>query len=195
MRLPGFHIRYENPSLPIPEFEIPEDFEFEDAFAEHLEHGINGTLIVGTDELRFTGVKFMDFFYSTLKLVEQLSSLPDEAPGVVLGSLPELPFAAKIYSWIFGHFVMWLPVIVFATDGAEVRVYTRIWNEDRRGPRLIILPDWGHDDPVIVPLLAVLEELRGFVVRYLDDLVEAMPFIAGDEKYQEYRRRLAMVAA
>jgi len=53
------------------------------------------------------------------------------------------------------------------------------------------LPHWGHEDPVIVPRLAVLEELRGFVARYLDDLVEAMPFIADDDKYREYRRRMA----
>ncbi len=187
----GFHIHYESPSLPLPEPDIPEDYDFGDAFADHVDCGACATLIIGADELRMTGGKFMDLFDSSVLMAEALRSLPAEEPGGFRDASLNLPSEMKVYSWLFSHFVMWLPVIVFATDGAEVRVYTRIRNEDRRGPRLIILPHWGHEDPVIVPRLAVLEELRGFVARYLDDLVEAMPFIADDDKYREYRRRMA----
>ncbi len=136
----GFHIHYESPSLPLPEPDIPEDYDFGDAFADHVDCGACATLIIGADELRMTGGKFMDLFDSSVLMAEALRSLPAEEPGGFRDASLNLPSEMKVYSWLFSHFVMWLPVIVFATDGAEVRVYT---SSPWRNPARLLAPGFS----------------------------------------------------
>lgn len=190
----SFRIRYENPRLCVPQLDIFEGHDFDTAIYDHLECGANATLAIGSYELNMTGAKFADLLTSSLRMAELLTALPVEASEDFGDSLPDIPPQMKVYAWLFPHFMLWLPVIIFATNGKDARIYTRTMSEVRDGPRFI-MKESDREAPTIVPLAAVIEELRKFVVGYLDDIVEAMPSIVNDEKYQEYRRRITAIGA
>lgn len=91
-----------------------------------------------------------------------------------------------MYSWIFNAYHPLMPVVIFMVEGECVKIYARYW--DSAG-KLISDEHWAHEEPIVRPRRAVIDELRSFALRYLDDLVEAIPSISEDQNYREYRRQ------
>jgi len=186
----NFRICYENPREPVPQPELYEGYDLESAFYDYLPSGARATIAMDGYALEMTGLKFVDLVRSCLPLVEDLTKLPADASEELRASIPDLPEDAKAYYWLFGDFILWLPVIVFAIKGSEVRIYTRTRAETEGNPWIV----WSERDraeTVLVSHAALVEELLTFLSTYLDDLVGAFPFLARDEKYQEYRSRIA----
>jgi hypothetical protein len=186
----GFKINYENPHNPVPAPETYEGYDLESAFYDYAPSGARATIAINGYELEMTELKLVSLVRASLPLAESLSTLPSDDWPQLRKCLPHLPQEVKIYHLIFPDFILWLPVIVFASDGETIRIYTRTWAEGTEG-KLIVWEERDRAEPVEVPHRAVINEIRSFLVRYLDDLTTAYPFIRADEKYEEYQERIA----
>jgi hypothetical protein len=190
----GFRIVYENPRAPVAAPEPYEGYDVESAFYDHLPSGARATIAIDGYALELTGVKLVDLVRQSLPLAEKLSTLPADSSGELRQDIPDLPPDAKAYMLMFADFMFSFPYIVFARQGAVTRIYTRTASEEQPS-RLVVLPERDRADPVVVPTQAVIDEIRSFLTRYLDDVVAAFPFIAADEKYRSYRERIAALSS
>lgn len=184
-----FRILYDNPRDPVPAPERYEGYDLESAFYDHLPSGVHAQIRIGGYGLEMTDVRFVDLVRSSLTMAEQLATLPADASGQLRTSMSELPPKVKAYYWLFGDFVTWLPVIVFATDGTKVWIYTRTRAEADGGP-LITWAERDEAQPVVVDRSAAIGELVAFLSRYVSDLLEAFPFLVDDEMFLRFGARL-----
>lgn len=184
-----FRIFYKNPKKPVPQPELFEGYNLESALDDYLPCGAEARISIGSYVLEMTGIKFLDLVHSCLPLAEQLFKLSDNESNEIRESIPGLSPEVKIYYWLFGDFILWLPIIVFATDGMTVKIYTRTISE-ADGRSLIILPERDFSGPVAASHSAVAEEILTFLTHFLNDLVDAFPFLARDDKYQTYRNKI-----
>jgi hypothetical protein len=186
----GFRIVYENPHLPVETPEPFEDYDLRAAMYGYLGAGARAIVAIDGYSLEMTRLKIVDLVRSSMALWTQLHQLPPDSADDIRAALPDLPHDTRIYVWLFPDFMLWLPVIIFATDGTTVRIYTRTHAETEDHP-LIVWPERDLAEPVLVLHAAVLEELRVFLTRYLEDLAQAIPFMRDHPEYFEWRARLA----
>lgn len=188
----GFRIVYTNPQTPVPLPERYEGYDLESAFYDYVPAGIGATVELDgyALDLRMPPRMFIGLVRQALPLAEQLSALPPDVADNERRSIPQLPPGTRVYGWLFADFMYLMPAIIFATDGESVWIFTRTVDESEGLP-LIVLPERDREEPVLVPRTAVIEEIRAFLTRYLDDLVAAFPFLREDEVYRDWRRRIA----
>ena len=75
-----------------------------------------------------------------------------------------MPADARLHSWLFGSYLLELPVLVFAIDGPVTRVFTRS-RAERDGWPLVVLDGRDRAEPMEVPTAELIAELERFLKR------------------------------
>ena len=185
-----FRIEYDGPREALPPPELYDGYDADSAFYDFIDTGVRAMVVLGPTRLELTRVLFVDFLRSILAIGESLLALPAERSEEELHELlPEVPAAAKIYSWLAADWMMWIPLVIFATDGAAVWIYSRTRSEEEGYP-LIVKEGRDRAEPVIAPRPAVAAEIHAFLTRVFDDLAATLPFITSDALYRRYRERI-----
>lgn len=191
MNYGGLHIIYENPKEPVePRTDPYEGYDAESAFYDYLPSGARATIEIDGYRLDLPGMKFVSLVRALLPLAEQLATLPPDSWEQLRPFFPDLTPETRLYHLIIPDFLVWLPVVVFTTDGTTTRIHTRTLAEGGEGLDLIVWEERDRAEPVETTNRAIIEEIRSFLTHYLDDLSAAFPFILDDEIYQEYRLRI-----
>ena len=185
----AFAINYRNAHRNVEEPDRYEGYDVVSAHYDYLPVGPCATIVVGDYTLELDDLIFVNWVRESLPLAERLiANIPDDQADL-RKFLPELPQGAKVYFWIAVDIPFHPPVLLFASLGDQVLIYTRT-SASVGGPELIC-GDADKEDPTIVPLSAVLSEIAALLTRYLDDLVAAFPLIEADDVYQQHRSRIA----
>ena len=185
-----FQILYECAKLPVPEQERYESWDVESAFYDYLPAGARATLKIGAYKLELDRLMFVDWVRSSLPLAERIAGLLEDPKETLRQYFPDARPAVKLFSWTAADAMIHLPIIVFAVDGDRVSIYTRTLSEVP-GPELIVKENRDLKDPVVASRGEIIKEIASTLTRYLDDLAAAFPFLDADEKYREYRARVA----
>ncbi len=188
-----FQIIYENPRRPVPQPEMYEDYDLHSAVYDYMPAGAHATICINGYELDLTGLRLITLVLDGLPLVEEIATLPPDSAESLRPFLPVLPPEARIYSWMLADYMIQAPILIFAVEPEVTRIYTRTV-ADVPGLELTLLSGRDLELPVVVQRRGVIEEFHAFFTRYLDDLSTAFPFLHEDEKYKEYRRRIAAFA-
>jgi hypothetical protein len=183
-----FQILYECPRFPVPEKERYETWDVESAFYDYLPAAARATLKIGAYTLELDRLMFVDWVRHSLPLAERIAGLLPDPNEALRSYFPDAPPSAKLFSWTAADAMIHLPVIVFAVDGDRVSIYTRTHSESSA---LIVMENRDLKDPVVAPRGVIVKEIVSTLTRYLDDLAAAFPFLDADEKYREYRDRIA----
>jgi hypothetical protein len=186
-----FRLVYHAPKQPVS-VEPYEDYNAKSALLDLIQSGASTTVVVGATELPMARGNFFDCVRSMLRIGESLVTLSEEGDDEDRDVLAELPTNARVYAWLVADYIMWLPVLFFASDGERVWIYTRTRSEDEGNP--LIVGDRDREEPVIEPRDSVVAEIRFFLNRVFDDLIAAFPFLGTDELYVRYRQRIAALA-
>jgi hypothetical protein len=81
--------------------------------------------------------------------------------------LPGIALAARLHAWMFPCFMVWMPVLVFATDGPLTAIYTRTLSE-QPGMPLVVLDGRDQKEPAVVATADVVREARDFLAMIQD---------------------------
>jgi hypothetical protein len=81
--------------------------------------------------------------------------------------LPGVAPAALLHAWMFPCFMVWMPVLVFATEGPLTAIYTRTLSE-RHGMPLVVRDGRDRDEPTIVATADVIREAQDFLAMIRD---------------------------
>lgn len=185
----GFRIHYQNPRHSVPAADVYEGYDLVSAFYDYLPAAACATIEVGDYVLDMSGLILINWVRECLPLAEQIRSDGADRSDYLRQFLPDLPSGAKAWFWIVADIPISAPILVFAVVGDRVLVYTRT-DANVSGPRLI-LSDADKEAPTSVLRDAFLAEIRGFLTKYLDDVVAAFRFLETDELYLQYRERIA----
>lgn len=137
------------------------------------------------------------------EIANKLLVLPSDGDDLewIRESTPGLPPGAKAYCAVFADFQPAI-VLAFATDGRDVWIYRGQPRQDdiaKDGlsfPRFAVSSNGTDDDaPIKVSRQHVLDEVRAFLTRYLDDAIVSFPFLRGEPKYEHWRSRLGDMQA
>jgi hypothetical protein len=190
MDKPGFRILYENDKRAVTEPVRYEDYDIVPAMYDYQPAGPRATIRMDGYALELTDLRFINWARESLPLAERIAGLLDSGSSPELRRFfPDLPTEAKIYHWIVADAMMRAPVLVFAATEADVWIYSRT-ADDVTGLELI-LSEWNVREPVVTPRRQVIQEIRDFLERYLDDVSDAFPFLRTAEEYPRYRSRIA----
>jgi hypothetical protein len=185
----SFVIRYQNARRPVETPERYEGYDLVSAHYDYLPAGPSGTIVIGDYTVDLDGLIFVNWVRQSLPLAERIITDAPDDQADLRRFLPGLPREAKVHFWIAVDIPFHPPVLLFAHLGDQVAIYTRS-SADVGGPELICT-EADREDPTVVPLSAVLSEIRSLLTRYLDDLAAAFPFIEEDNVYQKQRIRIA----
>jgi hypothetical protein len=179
----SFRIVFENPS---PRTEPPSErfdgYDLNAALYDYVHEGVRVGLVL--DDVPWATLEGYLAAYvvrELFKIADRLLSLPtseDEA-AFFRAHTSSLPEGWRVYQLVIADWDP-MPLLAFATDGAGARIYQR--NGDEGGG--------AGPSPLETSRQHVLDEIRGFLPRYLDDLIASFPFLSDDAIYIYWRERL-----
>jgi hypothetical protein len=185
-----FRIAYSSPTAHVPRPTRYEGYDLESAMHDFLPAGPSARIEADGYGLELQGEAFVELVEGALEVAERLAAdVPPPSQDGFRFALPGLPADAHISSMSFPALGVWVPVLVFARTDDEVDVYTRTFAETAGFP-VVVRQGRDRAEPVTLPRRAVIDELAGFVRRYLDDLVAAFPFIREDAAHRDWTARL-----
>jgi hypothetical protein len=118
---------------------------------------------VGEYELRLDGHCVDELRQACTSLLDALAHGETAVTDAeIRPQLPGVPAAARLQAWMFPCFLVWMPVLVFATEGARTAIYTRTVSEEPGMP-LVVLPERDLQQPVIVETATVVDAATSFL--------------------------------
>jgi hypothetical protein len=102
------------------------------------------------------------------------SGVPEPGDDELRAELSEIAPGATVHSWIFASYMLDLPVLVFAIDGAVTTVFTRTRAESEGRP-LVVLDGRDLADPVAVRTDQLAAEAQSFLDRVAADAARLAP--------------------
>jgi hypothetical protein len=121
------------------------------------------TVTVGEYELRLDGHCVDELREACTSLLETLANGKTAVTDAdIRPQLPGVPPAAHLQAWMFPCFLVWMPVLVFATEGARTAIYTRTVSEEPGMP-LVVLPERDLQQPVFVETATIVDAATNFL--------------------------------
>jgi hypothetical protein len=161
------------------------DPDIEDVVYQLALAGASATLEVGGYALSLGGTGIVELLRASASLVDVLMGAGHtKSHEDVRGELPGVASGATLHAWVFGSFMAWLPVVVFAIEDEWVSIYTRTHAEAPGAP-LVVLEGRDNEQPVRVARLLVLEQTRAFVARCVKIAETRVPGARDAHGYRE----------
>jgi hypothetical protein len=190
-----FRIVYASPSGSVPLPARYDGYDLQSAMHDFLPDGLSARIEADDYGLEVQRVAFVELVEGALEVAERLAAdPPPPSQDGFRSALPDLPPDAHISSMSFPAFGAWVPVVVFARSDDAVDVYTRTFAETAGFP-VVVREGRDRAAPVTLPRRAAIDELAGFVRRYLDDLAAAFPFIREDAAYRDWTARIGRLGS
>jgi hypothetical protein len=121
------------------------------------------TMTVGEYQLRLDGHCVDELREACTSLLDALAHGETAVTDAdIRPQLPGVPSAAHLQAWMFPCFLVWMPVLVFATEGARTAIYTRTVSEEPGMP-LVVLPERDLQLPVIVETETIVDAATNFL--------------------------------
>jgi hypothetical protein len=176
----SFDIHYRPPGRPTSPRLAPGDTD--DAVYELADAGASASVAIGAYSLELRGHCLLELVHACESLLEELATGASAEQDEQVRERFPLPRAdAQLHSWIFPCYVSSVPVIVFASAGAETWIYTRTIADSQEKP-LVMLEGRDRQEAVHVPTAQLGSQARDFLDRLLADVRAAFPGLAGDRE-------------